>query len=152
MRKLTVRRRNAAICHSRKIKIYVEDPTGDTTIAGFKCRLLGEVENGSRATFEIPCERVRIFAIFGKLNKNYRNDYFIVPEGEEDYLVLGYCKYDKEAGKAFRFEGVTDDEVLANRQKCAERGRQVFMASLIVPLCVLILIIGAIGITIALLT
>ena len=128
MRKLTVRRKWSCISMSRSIKIYIEDPMGDMCIVGFKCRLLGEVQNNDRATFEIPCERVRIFAIYGKLSKNYRNDYFIVPEGEEDYLILGICKIDREAGKTFRFDVVPEPEILANRQKCADRYSDVFMA------------------------
>ena len=151
MRKLTIRRRGSAVSRSRSVKIYVEDPAGDMSIAGFKCRLLGEVKNNDRATFEIPCERVRIFAIFGKFNKSYCNDYCIIPEGEDDCLVLGYCKFDRVTGHPFRFECVTEEEILANREKCAEKGMAVFMAALMVPLCVVGLI-GIVVVVVALLT
>ena len=150
MRKLTVRRKFSPISSSRSIKIYIEDPTGDMCIVGFKCRLLGEVKNNSSVTFEIPCEKVRIFAIYGKLSRNYRNDYFIVPEGEEDYFVLGFCKIDREAGSTFRFDVAPDEEIIANRQKCADRKSDVFMASLCLPLCGVMLVLGIVGLIIAL--
>ena len=152
MRKLTIRRRGSAVSRSRSVKIYVEDPAGDMSIAGFKCRLLGEVQNNSRVTFEIPCERVRIFAIFGKLNKSYCNDYCIIPEGEEDCLVLGYCKFDRVTGHPFRFEGVTEEEILENREKCAEKGMAVTMTWLFVTVFILMLATLAIILPIVLLT
>ena len=136
MRKLTVRRRKALIGCFWRVKIYVEDPMGDTIIRGFKCTFLGEVENDDSATFEIPCDSVKIFAIYGELGKSFCNDYCIVPAGEDEVFVSGKCRFNRVTGHPFQFDDATETEVLDNRMKGHANGVMIRVIGILIGLVI----------------
>ena len=132
MRKLIVLRKKTFVGCIAKVKIYAEDPAGDTNIGGVKCRLLGKLKNGEKATFEIGNESTKIFAIYDKMSKDYCNDYYTVPAGEEDCEISGKAHFNPFAGNPFYFDGVTDEVVLANRKKNSRKAMAIAIPLIIV--------------------
>lgn len=122
MRKLTIIRHRAWAGRIIPVKIYVEDATGKTKINGVNCRKLGSVKNGKEATFEIPTDAVKIFAIEFLLEKNLCCDFYELEAGEEDVVLHGAVDFDPLAGNPFRFHSnnsVSANEMRAkNRKKC----------------------------------
>lgn len=122
MRKLTIIRHRAWAGRIIPVKIYVEDATGKTKINGVNCRKLGSVKNGKEATFEIPTDAVKIFAIEFLLEKNLCCDFYELEAGEEDVVLHGAVDFDPLAGNPFRFH--SNNSVSAktmrakNRKKC----------------------------------
>lgn len=53
MRLLTMKRAKRYVACLVKMKVFIEDPTGDTMINGTPCRKLGELKNGEEKAFEI---------------------------------------------------------------------------------------------------
>ena len=128
MRKLTVIRKKAVVGCLGKVKIYIADADGDTYITGFKCRLLGKVKNNSSSTFEIPCKGVKIFAIYDQMTKDFCNDRYDVPEGEEDVVVSGKVDYNPLAGNPFYFDKVNDGETLIIKKERSKRSWIIFVS------------------------
>ncbi|MBQ8403169.1 MAG: hypothetical protein IJX55_01935 [Clostridia bacterium] len=123
MRKLTIKREKHFVACLAAMKVYIEDSTAnDLTINGVTCRKLGTLKNGEEKTFEISGEAAKIFVIADKLSKGYCNEYYSLPSGTEDIVLTGKNEFNPASGNAFRFDGVTDAEVLANRKKGKERG------------------------------
>ncbi len=144
MRKLTIKREKRFVACLGKMKVYIEDGTAnDIKINGVSCRKLGTLKNGEEKTFEISNEAAKVFVIFDKLSKGYCNDYYQLPSGEEDVILTGKNEYNPATGNAFRFDGVTDEEVLANRRKGTSRGIIVLAAS--VAICFMLGIFIGIG-------
>ncbi len=133
MRNLTIKREKRFVACLGKMKVYIEDSTAnDLTINGVTCRKLGTLKNGEEKTFEIGNEEAKVFVIADKLSKNFCNEYYSLPSGEEDIMLKGKNEYNPATGNAFRFEGVTDEAVLANRRKGASKGIIVLAVSLAV--------------------
>ncbi len=132
MRNLTVIRRKAFAGCLVKVKIYIEDPNGDTEINGTKCRLLGKLKNNERATYEIGNENLKLFAIYDKFSKGYCNDFYQIPEGETDYYVSGICKFSPFIGNPFLFDGVNEEEALTNRSKNSKKALAIMLPILII--------------------
>ena len=126
MRKLVVIRRKAFAGCLGRVKIYITDRTGDTFINGVKCRFLGILKNNSRAEFEIPCESVKIFAIYDDLTKDYCNDGYVLPEGDEDCTVSGVVFFNPLAGNPFYFDNANDVGTLINRQERNKKAKILF--------------------------
>ncbi len=123
MRNLTITRTKSFVGSLGKMKVYIEDPcTGDTAIGGVTCRKLGELKNGETATFPIGCEAARVYVIADKLSRNYSNDYYPLEAGTGDVALTGKNHFNPGAGNPFRFDGVTDETVLANRKKGGRKG------------------------------
>ncbi len=116
MRKLTITRRKAFAGCLGKVKIYIQDPNGDEEIRCTRCRLLGKLKNGQSASFEIGNDSYKIFAIYDEMSKNYCNDFYTVPEGEEDFYITGKAHFNPFGGNPFYFDDVADKTVLANRK------------------------------------
>lgn len=115
------------------LKVYVEDAMStEIKINGVSCRKLGTIKNGEEKSFLIDNEAVKVFVIADKLSKDYCNEFYKVPEGQEDIYISGKCKYNPANGNAFRFDGVTDEEVLANRKKGNKKGLIVLVIALVV--------------------
>lgn len=132
MRKLTVTRRKTFVGCAGKLKIYIEDPTGDLEIQGVLCKKIGELKNGQTDSFEIEGSALRVFAIFDKLSANYCFDCYQLPEGEEDISLSGKCKLNPAVGNAFRFDG-NDTAIAQNQRKSGiKRGLLVLLISLLV--------------------
>ena len=122
MRKLTIIRHRAWAGSIIPVKIYVEDATGKTKINGVNCRKLGSVKNDREATFEIPTDAVKIFAIEFLLEKNLCCDFYELEAGEEDVVLHGAVDFDPLAGNPFRFHNNNSVSAKAmrakNRKKC----------------------------------
>lgn len=130
MRTLTITRNKTFVGCAGKIRLYVEDYTSpETTILDTPCRLLGTLKNGETQSFEIPEEAVKIFAIADKVSKSYCNEFYPIPAGFDPVTLAGQCRYNPATGNAFRFEGVTDEEVLANRRRGSKKGIVVLIAA-----------------------
>ena len=122
MRKLTIKRTKAYPACLAKDKIYIEDhENSDITINGVPCRKIGVLKNGEEKTFEISFAPTRVYVISDKLSRNTNNDFYKIPLGEEDVTLTGEHKYNPFSGNIFRFDGVTDEEVLAHRKKTGRK-------------------------------
>lgn len=123
MRNLTITRTKRFVACLGKMKVYIEDPMGgDTVISGVNCRKLGDLKNGETITFPIGEEAARVYVIADQMSKNYSNDYYPLEAGTEDVVLTGKNHFNPGAGNPFRFDGVTDETVLANRKKGGRMG------------------------------
>ena len=133
MIRLWIKRHKKFTGCAAKMKVYIEDPMeGDTTINGCLCRKLGVLKNGENKHFAIGDEAAKVFVISDKLSRNVYNEFYNVPAGREDVFLSGKNHYNPFAGNPFRFDGVTDEEVLKNRKKVGRKGIMVLVISLIV--------------------
>ena len=132
MRNLTIKRESSFVGWLAKSQIYIEDPNGDTKIAGVNCRRLGAVKNGGEETFEIGHESLKVFVISDKLSKDYSNDFYIIPEGDMNIHLSGKCEYNPTTGNAFRFYNNDSGEAGENRKKNSKTGIIVLVVALVV--------------------
>ena len=102
------------------------------TIRGVPCRKLGYLKNGEEAVFEIDNNAHKVFVICDKLSKEYCFDVVNVREGDTDLFFQGQNKFDNASGNAFRFDGVTDPDVLASRKKGSAIGTVIMIIAIIV--------------------
>lgn len=131
MRKLTIKRQKSFVGCLGKMKVYIEDPTsGDLAFGGVAFRKLGTLKNGEEATFEIGNGESRVCVIADKWTKGYCNDFYPLPEGEEDIYLSGKNHYNPVKGNPFYFDGVTDPEMIKNRKKGTMIGIAVFVGAL----------------------
>ena len=115
------------------MKVYIEDyASGEIMINDTPCRKIGVLKNGEEKTFEISENASKVFVIAGKMSKNFCNDFYNIPAGEEDIYLSGQNRYNLASGNAFRFDGVADEEVLQNRKKGTKIGVVVLIAAIIV--------------------
>ncbi len=130
MRTLTVTRNKTFVGCASKIRLYIEDYTApEITILDTPCRPLGILKNNETQSFEITEEAVKIFAIADKASKNYCNEFYPIPAGIDPVTLSGQCRYNPMNGNAFRFDGVSNEEVLANRRKNTKKGIFVMVAA-----------------------
>ena len=123
MRNLTITRTKSFVACLGKMKVYIEDPMGGSTvISGVNCRKLGDLKNGETVTFPIGEVAARVYVIADQMSKNYSNDYYPLEAGTEDVVLIGKNHFNPGAGNPFRFDGVTDETVLANRKKGGRMG------------------------------
>lgn len=135
MRNLTITRKKSFVACLGKMKVYMEDPdAGELLINGVPCRKLGTLKNGETATFPISDQAAKVFVIADKASRNFCNDYYPLPAGTEDVAITGKNKFHPGAGNPFRFDGVTDPEVLANRKKGNGKGVAILVVSIILGL------------------
>lgn len=133
MRTLTIKREKSVVACTAKMKVYIEDPIqSDLQIGGVPCRKLGDLKNGEEKTFQIGSNAAKVFVIADMLSKEYSNDYYPLPYGDEPVRLTGKNHYDLRAGHPFRFDGVTDESALANRKKGNKTGTLVLIAAVIV--------------------
>lgn len=122
MRNLTIKREKSFAGSLTRAKVYVYDElVGDTKINGDICYKLGELKNGEEKNFVIGDEETKIYVIQDKLSKNMCNEVCYIPAGFENVYLMGECKYNPFAGNNFRFHGMTDPRVLANRKKTSKK-------------------------------
>lgn len=132
MRTLTVTRGKTFVGCASKIRLYIEDYTApEITVLDTPCRLLGTLKNNETQSFEITEEAVKIFAIADKVSKSYCNEFYPIPAGIDPVTLSGQCRYNPMNGNAFRFDGVTNEAVLANRRKNTKRGILVLVAAVV---------------------
>lgn len=123
MRNLTIQRTKSFVGCLGKFKVYIEDHnSSELEINGVPCRKLGELKNGEEKTFSIDENAQKVFVIADKMSRNYCNDFFNIPAGDTDMYLSGKSHFSPASGNAFRFDGVTDEEVLENRKKSGKKG------------------------------
>lgn len=123
MRNLTIKRAKRFVACLGKMKIYIEDPTSNEMFIGnTPCRKLGELKNGEEKTFQVEEQAAKIFVIGDKLSKNYCNEFYQLPAGEEDIVLTGKNVFNIAAGNAFRFDNNESADVLANRKQGKRKG------------------------------
>ena len=133
MRYLTVRREKSFVACLVKSHVYIEDPYyGDTTIGGVRCRKLGDLKNGSEMTFTIGDEAARVYVICDKLSKDFCNDFFLVPAGNFNVLLVGKHEMNPISGNAFRFYGNDHPEAQQNRKRGGRIGLIVLIVAVVV--------------------
>lgn len=133
MRNLTIKREKSFVASLVKMRVYIEDyTTNDLVINDVPCRKIGEIKNGEEKTFMIGDNPAKVFVIADKLSKNYSNEFYNIPAGTEDIFLSGKNKYNPANGNAFRFDGVTDEDVLANRKKGTKKGIIILIIAMLV--------------------
>lgn len=133
MRNLTITRQKSFVACLAKMKIYIEDHTTcELLINGIPCRKIGELKNNETKTFQIGDEAAKVFVIADTLSRNYSNEYFQLPEGQEDISLSGKNKFNMASGNPFRFDNNTSADVLASRKKGARIGLIVLIVAAIV--------------------
>ncbi len=133
MRNLIIKRNKSFVACISKFKVYIEDyGSYDTKINDVPCRKLGTLKNGEEKVFAIPDGPAKVFVIADKLSKNFCNEFYNIPEGQTDVFLNGQARFNPATGNAFRFDGVTDEEVLHNRKKGIKTGILVLIIAAIV--------------------
>lgn len=122
MRNLIIKRTKSSVGCLMKMKVYIEDPAGELTINDTPCRKLGDLKNGEERTFPIGSEAVKVFVISDKLSKDYCNEYYQLPEGQEDISLSGKNKFNPASGNAFRFDNNESEGIATNRKKGTKKG------------------------------
>lgn len=123
MRNLTIKRIKSFVACLGKMKVYIEDSSSDEIVINdTSCRKLGELKNGEEKTFSITEKSAKVFVIADSLSKSFCNEYYQLPEGNEDISLSGKNKFNPAAGNAFRFDNNNTPEVLANRKKGKGKG------------------------------
>ena len=137
MRRLTIRREKRFVGCLGTMKVYIEDPTAnDMTINGCNCRKLGTLKNGQKKSFHISEDAARIFVIADKLSKDFCNEYYSLPAGQDDIELTGRNCFNPANGNAFRFDGVTDPAVLENRKRSTDKGVLILVIALVASIMV----------------
>ena len=77
-----------------------------------------------------------MYVIADTLSKDYCNEFFQIPEGQEDVSLAGQNKYNPAAGNAFRFDNNDGADVTANRKKGTRIGVVVLIAALVLGVVV----------------
>ena len=137
MRNLTIKRTKSFVASLVKMKIYIEDPiSNEIVINNVRCRKIGDLKNGEEKTFQIDECSAKVFVIADKLSKNYCNEFYILPEGQEDIYLSGKYKINQANGNAFRFENNINEAVSDNRKRGTRKGLVVFLASFLAGLLI----------------
>lgn len=137
MRKVTIKRAKSLVACLVKIKIYIEDySASDILINKIPCRKLGDIKNGEEKTFEIGEHPAKIFAIVDKLSKDYCNDFYELPEGQEDVFLSGKNCFNPASGNAFRFNNNENEATVVNRKRGTLKGLIVLICAIIIGLVV----------------
>ena len=133
MRNLTIKREKSFVGSLVKMKIYIEDPTSnEMRINDIPCRKIGDLKNGEEKTFQIDEQKAKIFVIADNLSKNYCNEFYQLPEGQESIFLSGKNKFNPANGNAFRFDNNESEESIANRKRGARKGILIFIVAIIV--------------------
>lgn len=133
MRNLTIKRNKSFVGCIAKMKIYIEDKdANDIVINNVSCRKLGDLKNNEEKTFEIGEEAAKVFVIADKLSKEYCNEFYELPAGEDDVYLSGKNRFNLANGNAFLFDNNDNEDVLKNRRNGSRKGLAVLIASVLV--------------------
>lgn len=133
MRNLTIKREKSFVGSLAKMKVYIEDPTSnEICINDISCRKIGDLKNGEEKTFQIDEQEVKIYVIADKLSKNYCNEFYQLPAGQEDVFLSGKNKFNPANGNAFRFDNNESEETIASRKRGARKGLLILIVAAIV--------------------
>lgn len=133
MRNLTIQRRKSYVACLIKLNVCIEDPAGDITVDGIRCRKLGKLGNGETKNFLIGDHAQRVVIYADQMSKDWCYDAYPIPQGNQDLFLTGANKYAPAEGHAFRFDNVpTTLEMTTRRKKAGKRGMWILIASVIV--------------------
>lgn len=133
MRNLTIKRTKSFVACLAKMKIYVEDSmASELVINNVPCRKLGELKNGEEKTFVIGDNSAKIFVIADTLSRNYCNEYYQLPDGQDDIFLSGKNNFNPASGNAFRFDNNNNADVIANRKSGSRKGLIILIASVVI--------------------
>lgn len=141
MRNLTIQRTKSFVACLVKVDIYIEDHMSyDTYINNIPCRKLGELKNGEVKTFSVLEDAAKVFVIIDQLSKNYCNEYYNLPAGQEDIFLIGKNRFNPASGNAFRFDGIADRDIQDNRKKGSKKGLIVLLIACIIGIAIGVLV------------
>ena len=133
MRNLTIKRAKRFVASLYKMKVYIEDPVAsDLVISGVACRKLGELKNGEEKTFQIDEQARKVYVIADKLSKNYCNEYYQLPAGQEDVFLSGKNCLNPANGNAFQFDNNENEEAVKNRRQGTKKGLLILILAVII--------------------
>lgn len=137
MRNLTIKRIKGFVGCLGVMKIYIEDPVGgELLINETRCRKIGTLKNGEEKTFPIENNEAKVFVIADTMSKNFCNEYYQLPEGEEDIYLTGKNIFNPANGNAFRFDNNQSAGIMENRKKGTKKGLVILVIALIVGVAV----------------
>lgn len=133
MRNLTIKREKSFVGSLAKMKVYIEDPTSnEMRINDVPCRKIGDLKNGETKTFQIDEQTLKVYVIADKLSKNYCNEFYQLPAGQEDVFLSGKNKFNPANGNAFRFDNNESEENIANRKRGTRKGLLILIIAAII--------------------
>lgn len=124
--------------------VYVEDPAAtDFYLNDVPCRKLGTLKNGETATFPVEDFALHIFVCPNNtMSGSHGLEPYTLPVGFEGDTVRVSGRYHSNINSVqFRFDGVTDEAVLAARKKNTKRGILITVAAVLVGLAVSVIAI-----------
>lgn len=123
MRKVYLTREKTFAACLATLSVYIEDGINpDFEISGVPCRHICKIKNGETVSFDIGNEAKKVFVIADTVSRNYSNDYYQIPAGENDVEISGKNVVNPGIGNPFRFNGVTDEDALAGRKSANRKG------------------------------
>ena len=132
MRNLTIKRTKSFVGCLAKLKVYVENPSGDFTINNTLCSKLGELKNGEEKSFPVEEHALKVFVIADKLSKDYCNEFYQLSDGKEDVFLSGQNRFNPANGNAFRFDNNEGDAASTNRRRGTRIGLIILILAVIV--------------------
>lgn len=133
MRNLTIKREKSFVGSLAKMKVYIEDPTSnEMRINDVPCRKIGDLKNGETKTFQIDEQTLKVYVIADKLSKNYCNEFYQLPAGQEDVFLSGKNKFNPANGNAFRFDNNESEENIANCKRGTRKGLLILIIAAII--------------------
>lgn len=142
MRKLTITRRKTFVGCAGKMKVYIQDKAGDTTIGEETYSKLGELKNGATETYEIDSSAAKVYVIADRVSKEWCNDCYSLPEGSEDINLSGINCFNPAVGNPFRFDDNDNEETKAARKVSLKKGILFTIVAMLIGI-----IIGYVGMT-----
>ncbi len=137
MRNLTIKRMKSFAGSLGKANVYIEDPTASELVIGkVPCRKIGQLKNGEEKTFQIEETAAKVFVIMDRLSKEFCNDFYQLPEGQENIFLSGKNKFSLAGGNPFRFDNNNDEQAIANRKRNAKRGPFVMIGAILIGLAI----------------
>lgn len=141
MRKLTIHRKKTSLGCAGKIHFYIEDNQNpEITINDVQCRYIGSLFNNDTDTFEIPNTKTKVYAISSSFSKNFSNDLYVIPEGDEDVYLSGKISFDLKTNCPFKFDNNNSFEAMENREKTRSSGRIITIIAIIIGVIIGLLI------------
>ena len=132
MRNLIITRKKSFVGCLAKMKVYIEDQAaGEITINTVPCRKLGTLKNGEQKTFAIEESAAKVYVIADTLSKDYCNEYYELPAGQEDVALTGKNCYNPAAGNPFRFDNNPSAGAVKNRKRGTRVGLIVLLVAAI---------------------
>lgn len=133
MRYLTLQRTKSAIDFFVTIKVYIEDPaSNEIKIQGVPCRKIGELKNGEQQSFIIGDEKLRIYIMSMKIDKNLCPDFYEVPAGTENVFLTCKFIWHPILTDVCRFEGVPTEEMKYHRKQNLKKSFWIVPLALII--------------------